>query len=231
MALVRYGGGVVQASGSIAGDVFARNRYGNYTRARTKPINPNSSYQQAVRSAVAYLTQEWRDELTAAQRTAWETYANSIVMKNRLGENIKLTGFTHFIRSNSIRLVQGGVYIEDGPTVLALPEKDVTFAVTASVATQLLSIAFNNTLGWAGEVGGFMALYMGVPQRPTRTFFGGPWRYTGWIPGAATPPTSPQTKAAAFTLVLGQKVWVYARILRADGRLSETFMDDCIVAA
>ncbi|GAI58374.1 unnamed protein product, partial [marine sediment metagenome] len=39
MALVKYGGGITQMSGSIAGNTFARNRYGNYVRSRTKPIN------------------------------------------------------------------------------------------------------------------------------------------------------------------------------------------------
>ncbi|GAH13494.1 unnamed protein product, partial [marine sediment metagenome] len=50
MSLVKYGGGIVQMSGSIAGNTFARNRYGNYVRARTKPINPNSDRQVVVRA-------------------------------------------------------------------------------------------------------------------------------------------------------------------------------------
>ncbi|GAH28464.1 unnamed protein product, partial [marine sediment metagenome] len=38
MALVKYGAGIIQMSGSIAGDVHARNRFGNYIRPRTKPV-------------------------------------------------------------------------------------------------------------------------------------------------------------------------------------------------
>ena len=30
MALIKYGGGIVHASGSLAGNTFARNKYGNY---------------------------------------------------------------------------------------------------------------------------------------------------------------------------------------------------------
>ncbi len=97
MALIKFGGGVVQMAGSIAGNVFARNRYGNYARARTKPVNPNSARQVVIRAAIAYLTQHWNGTLTPAERTAWNSYAAAVTMKNRLGENINLTGFNHFI--------------------------------------------------------------------------------------------------------------------------------------
>jgi len=100
MALVKFGGGVVQMSGSIAGDTFARNRYGNYCRARTKPTNPNTSRQQDVRASLAFLTDRWSNTLTALQRAAWNLYGDSVAMTNRLGETTKLTGFNHYIRSN-----------------------------------------------------------------------------------------------------------------------------------
>ncbi|GAI01350.1 unnamed protein product, partial [marine sediment metagenome] len=45
MALIKYGGGIVQISGSIAGTVFARNKMGNYARPRTKPVNPRTARQ------------------------------------------------------------------------------------------------------------------------------------------------------------------------------------------
>ncbi|GAH50296.1 unnamed protein product, partial [marine sediment metagenome] len=48
MALVKLGGGIVQISGSIAGNTFARNRFGNYMRSRTKPVNPNSTRQTDI---------------------------------------------------------------------------------------------------------------------------------------------------------------------------------------
>ena len=82
MALVKYGGGVVQMSGSIGGDTHARNRYGNYIRARTKPINPNTDLQVAIRAAMAFLADRWSQTVTSAQRTAWNLYGASVAMKN-----------------------------------------------------------------------------------------------------------------------------------------------------
>jgi len=45
--------------------------------------------------------------------------------------------------------------------------------------------------------------------------------------------TSPKTIAAPFTLILGQKIWCYARISEGalGSRCSNKFGDDAIVAA
>lgn len=233
MALVKFGGGITAMSGSIAGNTFARNRFGYYSRSRTKPVNSNSAGQTQMRTILAYLAEAWHEQLSAAQRTAWETYASAIAMKNRLGETIKLTGFQHFIRSNSLTLQQTNAMVKDGPTLLSLPDKDPTLAITASAATQLISVTFDNTLWWAQSPNRFLALFQGRPQLATRNFFNGPWRRTGAIAGAGTPPTSPQTKTAVFTLVAGQKTWLYARACGSgtDCRVSEPMEVNCIVGA
>lgn len=227
MALIKFGGGVTQMSGSLAGNTFARNRFGNYSRSRTKPTNPNTSWQRLIRDAVAYLTQYWRTDLSSAERIAWGAYADSVSMKNRLGESVKLTGFNHFIRGNSPRQARGIAIVDAGPAELALPEKDSTVVITASAATQKITVAFDNTLPWAGEVGGYILLYQGVPQNGTRNFFMGPFRYMSQIAGLVVPPVSPVTPVAIFTFAEAQKIWIKARILRADGRLSECMYFSC----
>jgi hypothetical protein len=234
MALIKFGGGITAMSGSIAGNTFARNRFGYYGRARTKPVNPRSSGQAMMRSSLAYLTENWHDALNDDQRIAWGTYAQAISMKNRLGEAIKLTGFNHYIRSNGIRLQNGKPIVNDGPEDLSLPPTDAGFAITAVPTTQKISVAYTNhpTFDWPGDTGSFLAIYMGRPQLATRNFFAGPWRLSGVVLGnTASPPASPQLIDAIFTLVGGQKIWAYARIVDANGRLSGKFMDDCVVPA
>lgn len=232
MALAKYGGGVIQLSGSIAGNTFARNRYGNYVRARTKPINPQTAFQTAVRSAIAELSARWSDTVTAAQRTGWNLYASSVAVLNKLGETVYLSGYNHYIRSNLILLQIGETVVDAPPTIFEIPEKDPTLAITASEATQQISVAFDNTMAWANEDGGFLVKYQGSPQNAQRNFFNGPWRLMGDVDGdAVTPPTSPDAEDVAFAIAEGQHLWVYARILRADGRLSERFRADCFCAA
>jgi hypothetical protein len=230
MALVKFGGGIVQMAGSIAGTTFARNSSGNYARSRTKPVNPVSSLQVARRSTMAYWTEYWHETLSPVNRTGWATYANAVNMKNRLGETIKISGFNHFVRVNMFRATIGQSACPNAPTVLSLPDVDPAFAISASVATQLISVAFNDTLPWGDIVASAMGVFMGRPQMATRNFFRGPWQYGGSIAGNAV---SPQTFTAPMALVLGQRVWCYARIATGptDSRLSSTFTNDCIVAA
>lgn len=232
MALVKYGGGILNMSGSIGGQVHSHNRYGRYIRARTKPVNPNTARQVAVRAAIAFLTDRWAQTLTAVQRTAWNLYGSNVVMKNKLSESIHLTGFNHYIRSNLIRKQIQTTIIDDGPVVFELPEQDPTYAITASEATQQASIAFDNGLPWADENGAFMVSFQGQPQNAQRNVFFGPWRYTDATAGVnGAPPASPVADNVVFAVAELQHLWYYARILRADGRLSERFTADAFCGA
>ena len=224
MGLVRYGGGIAQISGSIAGNTFARNRFGNYVRNRTMPVNPNTALQSAVRSAMAAVTEMWYTQLSDAQRTAWATYAAAVKVKNRLGEDVYLTGFNHFIRSAMAIKTVGGTVVEDAPTTLELPETDDNIVATYDESATSLSLAYTTGLAYLSEVGGYMAIFMGQPQIGTRNFFKGPWRYIGCVTGAASPPASPKLiTTPPFTITEGQKIWTKARIIRADGRVSNEF--------
>lgn len=232
MALIKFGGGITEMRGSMAGNVYSRNRYGAYIRSRTKPTNPNTPAQQAVRAALAFLTDRWAQTLTAAQRTAWNLYGASVVMLNKLGENINLTGFNHYIRSNLEYKRTFGATIDAGPVVFEIPAADPTFAITASEATQFISVTHDAGMPWADENGAAMLMYEGTPQNPQRNFFGGPWRYFANIPGInGAPAGSPSDHAAVIAFAEGQRLWAYARIVRADGRLSEPFRADTFVAA
>lgn len=232
MALVKFGGGIIQMSGSIAGNTFAKNRYGNYVRARTKPVNPNTARQVEVKAIMAMLTTRWAQTLTNPQRTAWNLYASSVTMKNRLGEVINHTGFNHYIRSNFIAAMVPYPIVDDGPVVFELPDQDPTFAVTCSEATQVLTMAYDDTMNWATEDTAYMYFFQGKPQNAQREFFDGPWRFLGSV-GGIDPggPVEPHASAAAFAISEGQRQWVYARIQRADGRLSEVFRADTFCLA
>ena len=232
MALIKFGGGVVQMAGSIAGTTFARNRYGNYARARTKPTNPNSAGQQEVRAAMAFLTDRWSATLTAVQRTAWNLYAANVVMTNRLGESMNLSGFNHYIRSNLEYKRIFGATQDVGPVVFEIPAADPTFAITASEATQNISVVHDAGMPWADENGAAMLIYQGYPQNGQRNFFAGPWRYLANIPGInGAPAGSPSDHAAVIAFAETQHLWCYARIVRVDGRLSQPFRADAICAA
>lgn len=232
MALIQTGGGIVNISGSVGGNTYSRNRYGRYMRQKSIPVNPNTARQVVIRAALAYLTARWSDTLTALQRAAWNLYGSNVTMLNKLGETIYLSGFNHYIRSNSIRKQANLSVIDAGPVVFELPAQDPTLLVTGSEATQQLTLAYDDGMDWADEDGGYMAFFQGQPQNAQRNFFAGPWRYLTNIPGVnGAPPASPKIVGVPFAIAEGQRQWCYARILRADGRLSSPFEDDCVTAA
>lgn len=232
MANVKTSALISDISGKVGGNIFARNRSGLCVRAFAKPVNPNSALQQAVRAAVANLSNEWSQTLTTAQQTAWNLYADSVTVKNKLGEDMNLSGYNMFVRSNAILDQNGLDLVLDGPTVYELPEQDPTFAISISEATGLITVTFEDAAEWCDEDEAHMVVYMGSPQNPQRNFFAGPWKYAGKIDGdGSTPPTTGATLSAPFVPTEGQKIWAYARILRADGRMSEPFRGSCFCGA
>lgn len=232
MAKIQFAGIGGAVSGTINGVVYSHNRFGPYTRDWKMPVNPQSARQETIRQLMQSLTTRWSQTLTQLQRDEWDTYAENITVLDVFGNPIHLTGFNHFLRSNIARLQDGAAVVDDGPSIFELPEADPTFAITISEATQLVSVTFDNALAWANEPGGHLCCFMGYPQNPQRTFFAGPWRFMASVDGAdITPPTSPDDQACQWPVAAGQRVWAYARISRADGRLSEPFRGEIIVAA
>lgn len=228
MASVKFGAGIIQISGSIAGVTHARNRFGNYIRPRTKPVNPNSAFQYAIKQYMKYYTERWHDTLSSAQRGAWATYAAAVPVKNRLGETVYLTGFNWYLAVNIVRAQAQNSKCDNGPSTLTLIESDPGFAVAGSAGTQLLTLTLTLGLPWRDIAASIMCIYQGTPQVVTRNFFNGPWRFAGSIAGNAV---APHTMTAPFTLVQGQKVWVYGRIATGplDARISAPFYASCTI--
>lgn len=232
MALIRYGGGIVQMSGSIAGDTFARNRYGNYSRARTKPTNPNTALQQRARGAIALLVERWAETLSAANRAAWDLYAANVAMTNKLGETIHLSGFNHFVRSNSFLAQYGITIIDAGPVIFTLADQDPTISIAGSEATQRFTATFDDGMAWCSEDNAYLTALMGQPQNPQRSFFGGPWKGIRYLSGnSGAPLASPLELVPLHVISEGQRCWVQFRIYRADGRESQPFEAQCVVGA
>lgn len=232
MALIKTGGGVAQISGSIAGTVFSRNRYGAYARNRSIPVNPNTPKQQKVRAAVALLASQWYNSLSAANRELWTIYADNVAVKNRLGDDINLTGFNMYVRTNTPLINADLAEVDAGPTTFTLAEQDPTASAAISEATQNISLTFDTGLPWVDEDDAYMLVYASPPQNDSINFYAGPYNLADTIDGdSASAPTSPATIAVPFAVVEDQKVFLQARIVRADGRLSEPFRFECTVGA
>ncbi len=224
MARITLGSLITSISGKLGGIVFGFNKTGPYVRLKGSTVNPNTALQTVIRSIFTVLNTAWREVLDTSQREAWELYAENVSLPDGPTESKNVTGSNMYQRSNVSRLQASLVRVDEAPAAFSLADKDETMTVSASEATQQLSIAFDDTKPWVDEDDAALLIYMGTPQNQTKNFFNGPWRLAGAILGdGTTPPTTPATIAVPFPVTELQKVFVYGRISRADGRLSETF--------
>jgi len=89
-------------SGSRADITAARNRFGQYYRTKSVPVQPASPKQTAIRQAFAELSRTWRT-LTNAQRESWSSLGDQLKKKDSLGQVYSLTGLQIYQSFNMIR--------------------------------------------------------------------------------------------------------------------------------
>lgn len=213
-------------SGKVGGIVASHNAGGAYFRAATIPTNPNTPFQQAVRGFMSLLTGAWNDALTPSQRAQWDTYGANVLITNRIGEQINISGLSHYVRSNVPRLLGALSRVDDGPIVFNLGLSSNPNFSNATQATQTIDVNFlvsGLTDPWANVVGGAMLVFTSRPQNPSVNFFKGPYRFASAILGDPVPPTSPVSVNAQFPFIVGQRVFLRTIVTQADGRLGGDF--------
>ena len=83
--------------GSLGGITFYASRYSNIAmRARVVPTDPNTAYQQVVRTNMSAAVSGWQS-LTIAQRASWSAYAANTPWLNALSQDVFLTGQAMYI--------------------------------------------------------------------------------------------------------------------------------------
>jgi hypothetical protein len=223
---------ITQASGSIGGATFSRNRGGMYIRSRANPTNPGSAFQTVIRGFVAALTSAWNDTLTSSQRAAWDTYAENVPMTDSLGEPRNIGGLGHYVRSNVPRLQAGLDRVDDGPTIFNLGEFTNPSLGTVSAAGGTAAVNFDEDDEWVDEDGAGLLVLFSRGQNPGVNYFKGPYRFADLVAGdSGTPPTTPDSMTLPFAVAEDQKVFAQMRVSRADGRLSLPFRTNASVSA
>lgn len=137
----------VPQSGSVAGTTSSRNRFGQYRRSRSIPVNPNSSFQGTQRARLSAAAALWRG-LTAAQRAGWSDLSSQISRTNSLGQPYNMTGFMCYVSCYSNCAAAGVSGLGDAP-ILATPATPLTAVLTLTAAA--FSIAYTPTPLGAGQ--------------------------------------------------------------------------------
>jgi hypothetical protein len=190
------------------------------------------------------LVTRWGTVLTQAQRDAWDLYGQNVLVTNKLGTPVPLSGQNWYIAANTPRIQQAMKVTGASPTVDVAPSIFDRGAFTTPGTTTLgvaagLSMPYTDTDTWASEDDSVMLIYMGRPRNPARAYFSGPYRLIYGVEGSSvSPPTSPivrttgQVETHGFELIEGQRVTLQVAVSRADGRLStrRTIFDGLVVA-
>ena len=185
----------VPQSGSIGGETSSRNRFGQYRRARTTPINPNSATQGVVRARMASNAATWR-ALTANQRAGWGSLGAMISRSDSLGQAYTLSGFQAYCSVNNNKLSAGDAVVSEAPAIVT-PGSLVTATVTSTGGT--LSVAYTAT-----PLGTGVRLFLfASPQRSVGRNFEGDYRLIAVTAAAAA---SPHNLLSAYSARLGAPV-------------------------
>lgn len=127
--------------GKQNGSVFSKNRFGNYLRTKTTPINRNTSAQQGVRFNFATLSSGWRG-LTAIQRAGWRMAVDGFKKINSLADSVSLTGAQLYISLNrNLTSVQVAT-ISTAPAPVSIDQL-TTLGLVAETTTNTIKVSFS----------------------------------------------------------------------------------------
>lgn len=172
----------IPQSGSLAGQTASRNRFGQYLRNRSIPVNPNSTQQGVVRSRLSVNAAAWR-ALTNAQRAGWSDLGLSMARTDSLGQSYTLTGFQAYCSVNNNLSACGTSNVSDAPG-LSTPSGLLTATITLTAAA--FSVAYTATpLATGVKLMTFVS-----PQRSAGRSFEGDFRLLAVSAAAAATPAN-----------------------------------------
>lgn len=215
MAKVKYGGGIQDIRGSIAGQVHSRNTFGNYIRQKVSPVQPRTSRQLEIRTLFSELSRRYSYQLTDAQQEAWRQAAASAPVRDVFGDSITLTGINLYARLNSLRLLQGLTPLDDPPPVEEVPGLD-SLTLTWDGTKVTLEVGFApdpvptglSLFVWATE-----------PLNPGVAFVSPKLRLLTVLPADTESPADITTQYVARygTITPGKRIYVAAELVSENG--------------
>lgn len=156
---------------------MSKNRYGSYVRNKVTPVNPQTSFQQAVRQLLGALSSQYRG-ITVAQRNSWINGAQNFPFTDIFGDVRHLSGQTLFVKLNSNLVNAGSATIEAAPLPIGIPELAVD-AVTATLSAGELTALELDVSETTIPAGFALAVYATPPTPASIQFVKNRYRFLG----------------------------------------------------
>lgn len=231
MSNVLYGGGVIDARGSVSGITMSRSRFGASHRAKVSPIQPQSPFQTEARNWLSNWSQTWSQVLTAAQRAAWNSYALTTPATNVFGQTSYLTGHQWFVRLNSNIQRCSGASILVPPAFTSMPGFTALSCTSSHVPGAVLRV-FYAAPALPGTP--YMYLFASQSLSPGIAYANNQLRFIGALPLAGSPINWEGSYLTRFRNVYpvgGRKTFILGTIVdQASGLQSAGFITSSINA-
>ena len=227
MAKIMYGSLAGAVSGKLGNTVFSHGRYGPYVWNHTIPTLVQNQWTLAAREILVEVSQAW-GALTDAQRLAWETWATTHPITDRLGQKQVLAGSAAYSQINARILVGAGTAIDVPPT--DAPPPSLTACVgTFDIGLVGTEIAYTVTPLAAGH-----CLYVkaAVLNSAGARYFANKLKLVDVTAAAAASPYDYQAAVEARfgPLVVGQRVVLLASVLdNTTGLISAPSIDQGVI--
>lgn len=209
---IKFGAIVTDGRGKLGGHVLAKNRSGNYMRTKVTPVNPQTTFQQAQRSALGSLSSGWSG-LTEAQRQAWNGAVGSFQSTDIFGDLKSPTGKNLFTGLNRNLLNSGQSIINDPPNPEEVPNASITAAAYSLAGTSF------DVVTDGGTTGAFIQMWATPPLSPGTSFVKNRLRLVETVAGGASITADIHTAYVARfgTPPVGSNVYVGIRVINAGG--------------
>ena len=163
MAKIKFGMMMTDARGKLGGQVFSKNKSGNYVRTKTTPTNPQTVYQSMARALFASISANWSG-LSDAVRASFDAAVPDWKRTNIFGDLTELTGKALFQRLNNQAQSAGLPAVLTVPTKITMPDAIVTDGVIDISSTDI-------TLTDAYATAGINVVIMATPPLTQGTKF------------------------------------------------------------
>jgi len=137
---------ITEASGSVAGTTYSRNKNGSYIRNKSVPVNRNTLAQQAARTVFGGVSSQWKS-LTPNQKASFENQIMAYPYVDSLGQTKYYTASQLFKSlNNSVRQL-GLDPITNLPSpvsMLSITDFEAVVSQAVSASISISSISFSD---------------------------------------------------------------------------------------
>ncbi len=226
MAIITPGPTVASISGSIGGTTYSRNRGGAYIRNRSIPVTSTTSAALAAKTRFGHAAQTWQT-LSAADRDAWQFWADANPGINALGNQFRLTGSQAYVGFHVRAEVAGQTPITVPPIVSA-PAALETLALTADIGLGDVEIAYTATPTGAND---FLWIEAAIVNSAGINFVENLMRFIAVSGAAEASPFSIETAVVARlgTLTVGQFLHVQVAVFNDTSMRLSGFLKSSVI--